>query len=118
MKQVDTLSCALFIICKDPLLRNINKDQTLKKIEIKLPMTPEDVDYKAGCYADNVEIMCKTDQNSIQGIFKQYERLTQKSGLKLNADKMEIIAKHTNSTLNFDVQYKGQAVKISTLKEI
>ena len=57
-------------------------------------------------------------QISIQGIFKQYEKLTRKSGLELNADKTEIIALHTERTLQFEVQYNGQTVKISTMKEM
>ena len=118
VKQGDALSCALFIICIDPLLRNINKDASIKKIEVNLPITNEQIDYKAGCYADDVDVMCGADQASIQGIFKQYEKLTKKSGLELNADKTEIIALHTNRTLNYDVQYNGQNVKISTLKEM
>ena len=53
------------------LLRNIHKDPTIKKIEIELPKTKEEVDYKAGCYADNVDVVCGSDQKSIQGIFTQ-----------------------------------------------
>jgi hypothetical protein len=118
VKQGDALSCALFIICIDPLLRNINKDVTIKKIDLELPITHEKVDYKAGCYADDVDVACGADQASIQGIFKQYEKLTKKSGLELNADKTEIIALHTERTLHYEVQYNGQIVKISTMKEM
>ena len=50
--------------------------------------------------------------------FQQYEKLTKKSGLELNADKTEIISLHTERTLNYEVQYNGQTVKISTMKEI
>jgi hypothetical protein len=35
VKQGDALSCAIFIICIDPLLRNLNKNKKIKKVTIR-----------------------------------------------------------------------------------
>ena len=43
MRQGDALSCAFFTIFIDPLLRNMNKVPTIKNIDIKLPITNEEV---------------------------------------------------------------------------
>ena len=47
----------------------------------------------------------RLDYDSVKGIFRQYERLTRKSGLELNADKTEILSMHTDVPRVYDVQY-------------
>ena len=49
------------------------------------------VKYKASGYADDISIVCKNNLGSVQEVFSEYERLTRKSGLELNADKTEIL---------------------------
>ena len=39
VKQGDALSCALFIICLDPVLRNIENNKRIKAIEVVLPLS-------------------------------------------------------------------------------
>ena len=51
-------------------------------------------------------------------LFTQYDRLTRKSGLELNADITEILALSTNASLLYNVTYNGSSVRIKTLKEI
>ena len=81
-------------------------------------MTQEEVDFKAVCFADNVDIGWGTDQNSNQEIFKQYERLKRKirsqTKCRQNGDY------RTTYGQNFQLwkQYNGQTVQISTLKDI
>ena len=58
--------------------------------------TREEVEMKSGGYADDVHVLCKADDESVRGIFRQYERLTRKSGLELNAEKTEILSMHTD----------------------
>ena len=40
VKQGDALSCALFVLCIDPQLRNINADPDITVIEIKSKVKP------------------------------------------------------------------------------
>ena len=39
MKQGDPLSCVIFIICIDPLIRNINSDRLILALELKTKIT-------------------------------------------------------------------------------
>ena len=55
---------------------------------------------------------------SIQAVFKQYEKLTVRSGLELNADKTEILSLSTDVPLDFDVTYLGKNVHITTLNRV
>ena len=43
------------------------------------------------------------DYDSVKEVFKQYEKLTKKSGLVLNADKTKIISLHTDRIITHDV---------------
>ena len=106
VKQGDALSCAIFILCIDPLIRNINDDRNIDVVDIKTKISNLQVNYKAGGFADDINVICKGNLRSIQRIFWQYERLTKRSGLTLNADKTEILALHTEDILEFEVCMK------------
>ena len=54
-------------------------------IRLITPRSVEHIDLKAGSYA--VFTLCGADTESVKGIFRQYKRLTRKSGLELNAVK-------------------------------
>ena len=87
VKQGDALSCILFIMCIEPLLRNIEKNPLIKEIvSTNLGALP-----KALSYADDVNCIVKNDPITLREIFKEYERLTKASGLELNAEKTEIL---------------------------
>ena len=84
VKQGDALSCSLFILAMEPLLRNITKNNTITAIKSRT------IDYtwpKIIGYADDVTIITENSNNSVKQIFHEYERLTKASRLKLNADK-------------------------------
>ena len=51
--------------------------------------TREEVHIKAGGFADDVHVLCRADDESVKGIFRQYERLTKKSGLELMQKKLK-----------------------------
>ena len=106
VKQGDALSCILFILGVEPLLRKINSDPTIKGITISGKNMP-----KALAYADDIACLIKPEEYSLQQIFNHYEVLTRVSGLKLNADKTEIISKGGNST--FKAKYNGTNVMIN-----
>ena len=118
VKQGDALSCVIFAICIDPLLRNMNSDPKIKMIELKTRLTKTEVKCKAGGYADDVYVVCKGDQESVQGIFDQYGRLTRRSGLVLNAEKTEILNLHTDRKRIYRVEYNRQEVKVVTVNEL
>ena len=94
VKQGDALSCALFIISIDPLLRNVDNNTKIKGIKITTDLRGSRT-YKINGYADDIAVTTLDDQDSLDQIFKEYERLSLRSGLELNADKTEIIRLHT-----------------------
>ena len=61
VKQGDTLSCAIFIICIDPLIRNMNADPAISPILLKTKITKQFVPCKSGAFADDVDVVCKND---------------------------------------------------------
>jgi len=86
VKQGDSLSCILFIMCMDPLIRNIEANTNITLSEIQDTPLP-----KVLAYADDITCVIENDINNVKGIFAEYERLTGASGLSLNADKTENI---------------------------
>jgi hypothetical protein len=118
VKQGDALSCAIFILCIDPLLRNLNADSEIVKVEVKTKISGLNVNYKAGGFADDINVICKGNRSSVQRIFEQYERLTRRSGLTLNADKTEILALHTDDIMEYDIVYENVALKIKTVGDL
>ncbi len=47
VKQGDALSCAIFIICIDPLLRNLNNNRRVKEVKLlRKNATNEEINYK------------------------------------------------------------------------
>ena len=47
-----------FILCVDPLIRNINADSAIKRVEIKSRLTRTGVNYEVGAFADDVDVVC------------------------------------------------------------
>ena len=104
VKQGDALSCGLFVLAMDPLLRNIISNESIEGMLI--PSTQHDLEeIKVLAYADDVTIICRNA--NLQPLFDEYERLTLVSGLALNADKTEIF-NFTQSQVNHDIiRYLG-----------
>ena len=119
VKQGDALSCSLFILCMDPLIRNINANPDIEAIKMISKITNTKVGLKCSGYADDIAIICKNNRKSIRGIFKEYERLTKISGLELNADKTEVLRLGPNKyeKLEISFNYCGkQYLIVSTSK--
>jgi len=114
VKQGDALSCAIFIICIDPLLRNINESKEIGEVKINRSNTY----FKAGAYADDVSVICLNKQNHIQGVFYEYGRLTERSGLELNAEKTEILRLNDSQESELTITYLGNNVTLRTVKKI
>ena len=86
VKQGDALSCILFILGIEPLLKNIQQDPLLDSVSYHGASIP-----KILSYADDVACITKPSQKNLDVIFNHYEKMTALSGLKLNADKTELI---------------------------
>ncbi len=110
VKQGDSLSCILFIMCMDPLIRNIECNNNITRTEIQNIPFP-----KALAYADDITCILKNDSNNLQGIFDEYGRLSKASGLTLNADKTEIL--DINET-RYNVRYGDEQHHLQGAKSI
>ena len=121
VKQGDALSCILFIICMEPLLRNIKKNDRI--LAIKSASLNKELP-KSYAYADDVSAIILNDVDSLQQLFKEYERLTRAAGLELNADKTEIlpiISGNLNidkTALNLSVTYCNKIYQLNVKQKI
>ena len=88
VKQGDALSCVLFILCVEPLIRNLKSNENINRIESNLlPITIP----KVYGFADDISVAAKNNDPGVQAIFTEYELFTKVSGLQLNADKTELL---------------------------
>ena len=121
VKQGDALSCILFIICMEPMLRNIEENPA---IEALASVTLEGALPKTYAYADDVNAIINNTQNGLEEIFNEYGKLTRVLGLELNADKTEIMHLHNrnqnvdHAQLSYDVSYLGKRYQIQTREQI
>jgi len=121
VKQGDALSCSLFLLAIEPVIRNINKNMDIS------PIYNDRINYtwpKVVAYADDITVITSNNSRSVRAIFKEYERLTLASGLKLNADKTErfdirgIEIDEQNAATAHEVQYWGARHRITPLDQI
>ena len=116
VKQGDALSCALFIICIDLVLRNINANTKIEAVKIE-GRKKNQQNYKGAAFADDISVICGANKTSVQQVFYEYDRLTEKSGLELNANKTEILKiNQENTTITFN--YQNQSFKVKTVNQI
>ena len=114
VKQGDALSCSLFVLAVDPLIRNIEANNKIRPMYIN----DSNVKLKTLAYADDIAVLTKSN-GSVKEIFKEYERLFHCSGLRLNADKTEILQLNGNVSSNsFNVRYLGQEISINPVEKI
>ena len=119
VKQGDALSCVIFIMCVEPLLRNLNKNNAICPIvTATLGTLPKNY-----AYADDINCFIRNDRNSLQMIFTEYERLSKISGLILNADKTEILTVKSPNLRNdnpniFRINYLGERHQIEGQREV
>ncbi len=91
VKQGDAFSCALFIICIDPLLRNIEANRKIEAIEVVTPLSLKAINPKTGAFADDVGTLVKANSASINEVFVEYRKFSKFSGIELNESKTEIL---------------------------
>jgi len=113
VKQGDALSCALFIIAVEPLLRQINKNKNIKGIELTSDNSDDQFNLKDMSFADDITALCRNIEG-IQHIIDEYLNFSEYSGIKLNIEKTEIliIGKKTNGRKVFNIKYNNQIIKI------
>jgi hypothetical protein len=116
VKQGDALSCGLFIIAMDPLIRKLNR---CKEIEYNrntnnfLSLVPNCL-----AYADDLTVITRPTARAIQVIFNIYSAFTKMSGLELNADKTEILVTGENKPITFKVNYLNSSYELLTVTGI
>jgi len=122
VKQGDALSCALFIICLDPLIRNIERNKKIKSIEIRTPLSNSKIEGKTGAFADDVGIVTAQSEESIREIFLEYRRFSVRSGITLNEGKSEIMklnGSNTNfSPTTFHIDLPGGELVLKSVQSI
>jgi len=124
VKQGDALSCALFILCLDPLIRNIENNKKIKEIEIKTSMSNKVIRAKTGAFADDVGTLSMGDPTSINEIFSEYKRFSIRSGIELNETKTEILQlnkKRPNSGFSpvlFNISVPGVVFEVKSVQSV
>ena len=118
VKQGDALSCALFILAIDPLIRNIEANSTIPAIKIPL-LDGSNVSFKTLAYADDIAVLSSSG-TSLQNIFCEYERLYYASGLRLNAGKTELLflsgVPDNNRSVN--IKYLNEEICLKAVNEV
>ena len=98
-------------MCIEPLLRNIEANNSIEPI-VSATLNNKALP-KAYAYADDVNATIKNTPQGVEEVFKEYERLTLKSGLELNADKTELMQLGpADGLLEYNATYLGKAHKI------
>ena len=115
VKQGDALSCGLFVLAMDPLVRNILSNDLIEGLMISTSQH-ELEEIKVLAYADDVTIICRNANH--QPIFTEYERLSKLSGLVLNADKTEIFNFCVSQVRSSRVSYLGKIHEVGRVDKI
>ncbi len=109
VKQGDALSCSLFILAIEPLIRNITNNVSIRAVQ------SERLNFvwpKLVAYADDITVLTCNERDAVNAIFTEYSRLTNASGLMLNADKTEKFDLHSRNVVGPERQvtvcYGGQ----------
>jgi Reverse transcriptase (RNA-dependent DNA polymerase) len=118
VKQGDALSCSLFILAIEPVLRNLQVNDNIQAITCnRLNFTWP----KVLAYADDISVITQNNHRSIQAIFTEYDRLSKASGLFLNADKTElfnITSPNTFAMQMHSVIYDNQTYNIQNATSV
>ena len=115
VKQGDALSCVLFIMCMEPLLKNIEINQNIKAIR---PISLNCELPKVYAYADDVNCIAEDSEACLQNVFIEYDRLTSISGLELNADKTEIMKLGTNVEGRYKIRYQQRDYELNSVNKM
>ena len=112
VKQGDALSCIIFNLVIEIILRSINQDTNISIL--KIDKLKSDFPIAVG-YADDITCIVK-DTKDIQKVFSHYEKFTKVSGLELNAEKTEILS--NTPGIKFIIRYNDSSHSISSIDKI
>ena len=117
VKQGDALSCILFIMCLEPLIRNLKENQRIEPIRsaslnVEIP--------KVYGYADDVSVATVKNEDCVKQIFHEYELFSKESGLILNADKTDLLCFNNDMIDRYDVEieYLGTQYRLQASEKI
>jgi hypothetical protein len=113
VKQGDALSCIIFILSIDPLMKNLENNRNIKNIIKDRFHWP-----KAYGYADDITLLIDNDVNSLKAIFYEYEKFSKASGLYLNAEKTEIFTLTPTNLFEYRVRYCEEVITIKPQQQI
>lgn len=113
VKQGDALSCVLFILALEPLIKRLKDNNLIKPIIVKSNTSEDTYEVKSATYADDITALV-SDEESIQLIINEYEIFSSFSGVQLNVNKTEILVLGETdfNRRGFDITSKGQIVTI------
>ena len=115
VKQGDALSCALFILAMEPLIRKIEANQEIGQLTSSGGISFQ----KCIGYANDINVITANSIHCVRATIKEFEKFTKVSGLHLNADKTEIFKlSATRDTQNFSFHYRGQLTLVTNSKQI
>jgi len=120
VKQGDALSCALFIICVEPLFRAIQKSQNIVGFKVRSPYSLEHVECKLAGYADDITPIVANIE-SVHEVFNLYYNFSLFSGVYLNPDKTEVLktGPHYNEpSSEIVVKYGNEYYNLKISKQI
>lgn len=98
VKQGDALSCGLFILCMDPLIRSLEANEAIPSCSINNVVID-----KTAAYADDITIITNDHQDSITQIIKTYDIFSSFSGLYLNVEKTEILSPNRDVNYSWNI---------------
>ncbi len=114
VKQGDALSCALFVLCVEPLLRRLGNNTNITPAKINNRFSIDDeILINNLSYADDITVIT-TDLHALQTIIDEYTNFSGYSGIKLNVSKTEvlIIGKQDKNKVVIPVKYKGNIINL------
>jgi hypothetical protein len=114
VKQGDALSCALFILAIEPLLRQFQNNENIQPI-IMNPGDDTEETVNNFSYADDITGICQ-NRKGIQEIVTLYEKFTKISGIKLNVPKTEImiLGDKEKTKKQFNIRYNKDIITITS----
>ena len=119
VKQGDALSCALFILCIDPLIRRIENNPAIAPVEIRTPLSNYRIQSKCGAFADDVGAVIMNERTSIENVLKEYEVFSSYSGININEDKTEIMPLNNRiQKSDIRLEYSGKQLLLEMVDSI
>ncbi len=101
VKQGDALSCALFILSIDQLIRKLEANKNIKSSPIPRSVDSNiKVKSKVWGFADDIGLAVKNNPKTVKAIFKDYSLFSKISGIELNIDKTDLLKLNFYSDLH------------------